>query len=88
MTFSNQYSKKFIYDNFILQASYVKNKKYRLPDRYLNVKEGKILARGKDWLLCSTIEEGNAVLLYDLKLYGIVKQFLTKGFIKSLKSLK
>ena len=67
---------------------YVKNKKYMLPDRYLNVKEGKILAKGKDWLLCSTIEEGNAILLYDLKLYGIVKQFLTKSFIKSLKSLK
>ncbi|MCQ2957446.1 MAG: methionyl-tRNA formyltransferase [Candidatus Gastranaerophilales bacterium] len=67
---------------------YIKNKTYKLPDRYLNVKEGKILARGKDWLLCSTCEEGNAILLYDLKLYGIVKQFLTKSFIKSLKSLK
>lgn len=67
---------------------YLKNKKYRLPDRYLNTSAGKILARGNDWLLCSTIENEHAILLYDLKLFGFLKHFLTKPFIKSLKNLK
>lgn len=66
----------------------VKNKKYRLPDRYLNSKAGKILAKGADWLLCSTLDPEQAILLSDLKLFGFWKHFLTKPFISSLKSLK
>ncbi len=65
---------------------YVKNKCYRLPDRYLNASAGKILARGKDWLLCSTVENEHAILLYDLQLFGFVKRFFTKSFIKRLHS--
>lgn len=67
---------------------FVKNKKYKVPDRYVNGKAGEILARGRDWLLCSTIEEDVAILLYDLKLFGFCKQIFTKKFVFRLKSLK
>lgn len=67
---------------------FVKNKKYKLPDRYINAKAGKILAKGKNWILCSTIDEQHAILLYDLTLYGFWKQFLTKPFVSRLKILK
>ena len=66
----------------------VKNKTYRLPDRYMSEKAGRILAKGKDWILCSTIDSDHAILLYDMKLYGFCKKILTKNFISSLKSLK
>ena len=66
----------------------VKNKVHKLPDRYLNEKPGRILARGDNWVLCSTIDSGHAILLSDLKLFGFCKGILTKHFIFSLKSLK
>jgi len=67
---------------------FVNNKRYRLPDRYLNANAGKILARGNNWLLCSTTENEHAILLCDLKLFGFLKHFFTKSFIKRIKSLK
>lgn len=70
-------------DNFI-----VKNKKYRMPNVMPNINAGKILSRGENWLLCTTVEPNKAILLYDLKLYGFCKEILTKQFIYSLKSLR
>ena len=66
----------------------VKNKKYRMPDLYYSEKAGRVLAKGKDWLLCSTIDSEHAILLYDVKLYGFCKGILTKHFIKQLRFIK
>ena len=71
-----------------LDEFYVKNKKYRMPDMKQAHYVGKILAKGDDWLLCTTMEFNKAILLYDLKLYGFCKQILTKPFISSLKTLR
>ena len=65
----------------------VKNKKYRIPNVMPNINAGKILYRGGNWLLCTTVERNKAILLSDLKLYGFCKGILTKQFIYSLKSL-
>jgi methionyl-tRNA formyltransferase len=67
---------------------FIKNKKYKIPDRYVNAQAGKIISKGDDWLLCSTISEEHAILFYDVCLYGFCKQFLTKSFVSRLKSLK
>ncbi|MCR4881530.1 MAG: methionyl-tRNA formyltransferase [bacterium] len=68
-----------------LNEFFVKNKKYRMPDVMPNINSGKILARGSNWMLCTTTEPNKAILLYNLKLYGFCKQFLTKSLIYSLK---
>ena len=71
-----------------LDEFYVKNKKYRMPDMKQAQYVGKILAKGNDWLLCTTVEFNKAILLYDLKLYGFCKQIFTKPYIASLKTLR
>ena len=71
-----------------LDKFFVKNKKYRMPIVPSVSNAGIILAKGGDWLLCSTIEPNKAILLFDLKLYGFCKQFLTKSFLSSLKTIR
>ena len=66
----------------------VKNKKYRMPDVYYGEKAGRVLSKGKDWILCSTIDKEHAILLYDVRLFGFCKGFLTKAFIKSLRFIR
>ena len=71
-----------------LNEFFVKNKKYRMPEAASPLMPAKILKRGNNWLLCTTVEPNKAILLYDLKLYGFCKQFFTKSYLKNLKSIK
>ena len=71
-----------------LNEFFVKNKKFSMPDIHAPLPPAKILKRGADWLLCTTIDSNKAILLYDLKLYGFCKQIFTKSFISSLKKIK
>ena len=71
-----------------LNEYFVKNKKYYMPNVMPNINAGEIIARGSNWLLCTTVEPNKAILLYNLKLYGFCKQILTKNFIFSLKRIK
>lgn len=70
-----------------LNEFFVKNKCFRMPSILQNVSAGKILAKGNDWLLCTTIDYNKAILLYDLRLFGFCKQIFTKQFISSLRNI-
>ncbi|MDD3593202.1 MAG: methionyl-tRNA formyltransferase [Candidatus Gastranaerophilales bacterium] len=69
-------------DNYFI----VHDKKYRTKTSFMEAKNGQILAKGDDWLLCATQEPGMGIVFSKVKLYGFCKQFLTKLFIKALKS--
>lgn len=62
------------------------NKKYKIP-KINQTSAGKILLKGKNWILAATIDEDKAILLENVKWYGLFKQFLTPFIIKKLKTL-
>ena len=74
--------------NLNQQFFMVKNKKYRMPDVYFGEKAGRVISKGPNCILCTTIDAEHAILLYDVSLFGFCKGFLTKSFIKRLKIVK
>lgn len=64
------------------------NKKdYPLAKKFLNQPAGYILKRDKNFLLCKTIDENNAILLEKPELFGFLKGFFTAKYLKNIHRL-